>query len=59
MNALEHAGSLYIENQRLLAEYRKLLELIQRIKDESIPIDSVTVDCEKLTWNLTINPNES
>ncbi len=58
MNPLEHVGNLYIENQRLLAEYRKLLVLIQQIKDGTTKPESVTVDIEKMTWALTLDASE-
>lgn len=54
MSQLEHVGALYIENQRLLEEYRKLLELMQRIKDGAVCINKVSVDMVGLNWSLAM-----
>lgn len=48
----EHIGNLYVENQRLLDEYRKLLGLVERIGLGDIKPDQVAVDVENLNWSL-------
>jgi hypothetical protein len=54
MNQLETVGSLYMETQRLLAEYRKLLELFQNVKDGGTPIEAIRLDLDKLTWAIVL-----
>jgi hypothetical protein len=58
MTDLEHVGSLYCENQRLLGEYRKLLALVQQIKGGDVKPEAVRVDLEKLTWAIEVTPSE-
>ncbi len=54
MNPLEHVGNLYIENQRLLGEYRKLLELVDRIAAGDVPTSQVRVNMKDLSWEIVL-----
>jgi hypothetical protein len=52
MNPVEHVGTLYIENQRLLAEYQKLLGLVQQIKEGKVHPENVSVDLAAISWSV-------
>jgi len=52
MNAHEQIGQLYMENQRLLGEYGKLLDLLGKVCDGAVPTEQVRVDREKLSWAI-------
>jgi len=51
---LEQVGELYIETRRLLAEYQKLLALVQDIRDGKVDPATVTVDMSGLSWSLAM-----
>jgi hypothetical protein len=55
---LEHIGRLYIETQRLAAEYRKLLGIVEQIKSGEVNADNLTVDMVAGTWTLTLTGEE-
>ena len=55
MNAHEHVGQLYMENQRLLGEYGKLLDLLGNVCEGVVPPEQVRVDRDKLTWAIVID----
>jgi len=52
MSPLEHVGTLYMENQRLLVEYGKLLALVQSVKDGKTQIEQVNIDLDKASWAI-------
>jgi hypothetical protein len=58
MNLHEEIGKLYIENQRLLGEYQKLLGLVQRVKDGEVYLDQIQVDLAKISWSIAMNGAE-
>lgn len=58
MTNLEHVGALYIENQRLLGEYQKLLGLLQRVKDNEVRPEQISIDMEKSSWSIAMTGRE-
>jgi hypothetical protein len=58
MNQLEHIGTLYVETQRLLGEYQKLLGLVQQIKNGEVQPDRIRVDLERASWAIEITGPE-
>ena len=54
MDPLKGIGILWIENQRLAAEYASLLDLVQRIQDGVVPAASVRIDQKAQTWALMV-----
>lgn len=58
MTPLEHVGTLYIENQRLLAEYQKLLELFNRVKSGEVRLEQVAIDLPGSKWSLMLTGND-
>lgn len=58
MTTLEHVGSLYIENQRLLDEYRKLLALVGQIKTGDVKPESISIDAPKMSWAIALTAND-
>lgn len=58
MSPTEHVGLLYIENQRLLDEYRKLLALVQRAKDGEVRLEQIRVDVPMMTWAIEMTGPE-
>ena len=55
MSQLEHVGSLYIENQRLLVEYQKLLGVVTQLSAGDIRPDQVLVNESDMSWSLTLD----
>jgi hypothetical protein len=58
MTQLEQIGELYLENRRLLGEYGKLLELVQRAKDGEVRLEQITVDLAGLKWAIVMTGEE-
>ena len=56
--ALEHVGHLYIENQRLLGEYQKLLGLVEQIRVGDVKPEQVTVDLKEVSWSVAMTGAE-
>jgi hypothetical protein len=61
MTPTECIGSLYIENrslidesQRLLAEYKSLLSLVERIRVGEVAPSQIRVDLDKVSWALVL-----
>ena len=48
----EAIGSLFVEKQHLLDEYRKLLGLVEQMSTGHIRQDQIVVDMEGLSWSL-------
>ena len=55
---IEQVGVLYTENQRLLEEYGKLLDLLQSVCDGNTPVEQVRIDREKLSWSIAMTGKE-
>lgn len=55
MNPLEHVGALYIETQRLLGEYGKLLGLLQQAKDGEVQLDQIEIDHANSSWAIKMD----
>jgi len=58
MTTLEYVGTLHIDYQELRGEYRRLLELIQQVKDGKVPPSVITIDLEKLTWGYELKASD-
>jgi hypothetical protein len=58
MAPTEHVGVLYMENQRLLGEYGKLLDLLQSVCDGETPKEQVRIDRDNLTWSIEMTGKE-
>jgi len=58
MTPTENVGVLYMENQRLLEEYGKLLDLLQSVCDGNTPVEQVRIDREKLSWSIAMTGKE-
>ena len=58
MTPTEYVGVLHMENQRLLEEYGKLLDLMQSVCDGETPAEQVRIDREKLSWSLAMTGAE-
>ena len=48
----EAIGTLFVEKQQLLGEYRKLLGLVEQISSGDIRPDQVAVDMESQSWAI-------
>ncbi len=55
MDPTTGCGQLWLENQRLLAEYGKLLELFQRVLDGDQPPETIQIDLEKKSWAIVLD----
>jgi hypothetical protein len=58
MMQLEHIGSLYIETQRLLSEYRSLLGLVARVASGDVLPSQIKVDEANVSWSLVLGSAE-
>jgi len=59
MDPLKAVGNLYLENQRLLNEYKSLLQLVERIKAGEVPVDSVRIDHADASWSLVVDASKA
>ncbi len=55
MDPTTGCGQLWLENQRLLEEYGKLLELFQRVLDGDQPAETIQIDLEKKSWAIVLD----
>ena len=51
---VEHVGTLYIQLQEQFGEYRKLLELVERVTKGEVQPSQIVVDTAKQTWSLVL-----
>jgi len=58
MTHLETIGSLYLETQRLLLEYGKLLDLVQRAKIGEVSLEQIEINPKEQSWSLTLTGKE-
>lgn len=58
MNPHEEIGKLYCEVQRLLAEYQKLLGIVQCIKAGEIQAEQIEVDLANSKWAIKTTENQ-
>jgi hypothetical protein len=54
MDPVTGCGQLWLENQRLLAEYGRLLDLFQRVLDGDQPAETIKLDHEKKSWAIVL-----
>jgi len=55
MNELEHIGRLYMETQRLLGEYGRLLDLLSRSLTDQGLRDTILVDAKTQSWSIVLD----
>ena len=55
----ECIGNLYIENQRLLGEYQKLLGLVEQVCSDNVQPAQITVDSAALSWSLSMTDDNA